>query len=70
LDLLKSHFSPFLGLTNLIFEQLCEHICLAKFISFCCFARGTLARRPKGVKQQEEINFAKQMLLKVVKNVL
>ena len=44
-----------------VLQQLFSHICLAKLILFCCFARAALARRPNGAKQQERINFAKQM---------
>ena len=44
-----------------VLQQLFSHICLAKLILSCCFARAALARRPKGAKQQERINFAKQM---------
>merc|ERR1712055_347204 len=45
----------------LVLQQLSSHICLPKLILSCCFARAALARRPKGEKQQERINFAKQM---------
>ena len=44
-----------------VLQQLFSHICLAKLILSCCFAQAALARRPKGAKQQERVNFAKQM---------
>ena len=50
-----------LKIPSLVLQQLSSHICLAKLTLSCCFARAALARRPKGVKQQERINFAKQM---------
>ena len=44
-----------------VLQQLFSHICLAKLIISCCFApfgrRASAAR----AKQQERINFAKQM---------
>ena len=50
----------------LILQQVFSHICLAKLVLSCCFARAAFARRPKGAKQQERINFAKQICNKVV----
>ena len=41
-----------------VLQQLSSHICLAKLILSCCFARDWSAAR---AKQQERINFANQM---------
>ena len=43
-----------------VFQRICSHICLAKLILSCCF---TLFGRPSSArtKQQENINFAKQI---------
>ena len=45
-------------------QQLSSHICLAKFILSCCFARA--ARRPKGAKQQESFVWQKWFFLAVL----
>ena len=45
----------------LVLQQLSSHICFTKLILSCCFARAVFARRPNGAKQQEIINFTKQM---------
>ena len=59
--MLKEYISKRQILATIAFQQLCEDICWAKFISsrYCICA--ALAGKQVWAKQQEEINFVKQI---------
>ena len=58
-------------LTTIAFQQLCEHIYLAKLISSCCFALSRAAANPKGGKTTRRNQFCQiNVLAKLLKSDL
>ena len=58
-------------LTTIAFQQLCEHIYLAKLISSCCFSLSRSAANPKGGKTTSRNQFCHiHVLAKLLKRDL